>query len=200
MITHLIDKSKQFITFGRIRSMKWLTKHIGLARSLGEFRFKRWLDNHASEVLAEVGVKAGQAVLDFGCGSGTYTIPAAKLVGEAGRVYALDINSRALDRMEEKAKQEGLGNIVRIDSSGEEDIRLEDETIDLMLLIDVLQEIDDREGLFDEAYRILKPGGVVSIYPMHVAEEEVERLATSRGLNLEDRKFQGRILIFRKAP
>jgi len=179
--------------------MKWLTKHLRkLIFELEEVRFKRWLDKNASEVLAEVGVRAGQVVLDFGCGSGTYTIPAAKLVGEGGRVYALDISRRALDRMEEKAKQEGLRNIVQIVAFGGEEIRLEDETIDLMLLIDVLHEIDNREALFHEAYRILKQGGVVSIYPMHVAEEDVERLATSRGLNLEDRKFQGRILIFRK--
>jgi len=173
--------------------MSWLGRH------LGEFRFKRWLDNHASEVLAEVGVRAGQVVLDFGCGSGRYAIPAAKLVGRDGRVYALDISGRALDRMEEKAEREGLKNIVRIDSSGGEEIHLEGKTIDLMLLIDVLQKIDDRGALFDEAYRILKPGGVVVVYPMHLTIEEVENLAISKGLNLEDRRFQERILIFKKA-
>jgi cobalt-precorrin-6B (C15)-methyltransferase len=58
-------------------------------------------------------------VLDFGCGSGTYTIPAAKAVGATGRVYALDINPRALDRVERKAERAGLRNIVRIDASRE---------------------------------------------------------------------------------
>ena len=178
--------------------MKWFAKHLGLARHLRDFRFKRWLDKNASEVLAGVGVKAGQVVLDFGCGSGTYTVAAGKLVGKEGRVYALDVSRKALDRMEKWAKQEGLENIVRIDSSGQEEIRLEDETLDYMLLIDVLQEIDDREALFDEAYRILKPGGVISVYPMHLAGEEVIRLATSRGFRLEDRKFNERILVFGK--
>jgi len=167
-------------------------------RRLGEVRFKRWLDKNAYEVLAEVGVGAGMAVLDFGCGSGTYTIPAAKLVGEGGRVYALDISKRALDRMEKKARKEGLKNIVRIDSSGGEEISLEDETVDLVLLIDVLHEIGNREALFDEVYRVLKRGGAVCIYPMHISTEKVERVAGSRGLNLEARKFRGRILIFRK--
>lgn len=166
--------------------------------SLKEFRFKRWLDKNASDVLAEVGVETGLMVLDFGCGSGTYTIPTAKIVGEAGRVYALDINRRALERMEKKAKQEGLKNIVRIDALREGEIRIKDDTVDLMLMIDVLQEIDDKGALFDEASRILKPSGVLSIYPMHVAEEEVERLATTRGFNLKDKIFQGRILIFEK--
>lgn len=178
--------------------MEWLAKHLRLTKHLGEFRFKRWLDKNASEVLAEVGVAAGQVVLDFGCGSGTYTIPAAKLVGEGGKVYALDISRRALDRMERKAEREGLKNIVRIDSSGGEEIPMGDETVDHMLLIDVLQEIDDREALFDEVYRALKPEGVVTVYPMHMSIEEVEGLAIGRGLNLEDRKFQGRILILSK--
>jgi len=178
--------------------MGWLRKHIGLT-SLGEFGFKRWLDSHAFEVLAEIRVKVGQVVLDFGCGSGTYTIPAAKLVGKDGRVYALDINRAALDRMEEKAKQEGLNNVVRIDVSGGEKIPLEDESIDLMLLIDVLQEVDDKGALFDEAYRILKSGGIVSVYPMHVSEKDVIMLATSRCFLLKERKFDERILIFSRA-
>lgn len=177
--------------------MRWLGKHIGLAKSLGEFQFKHWLDTHALEVLSEIGVKTDQVVLDFGCGSGTYTIPAAELVGREGRVYALDVSRKALARMEDKAKRRGLANIVRVDASGENHIPLKDETLDQILLIDVIQEIEDRESLFDEVYRILKPSGAVSIYPMHIAEEEIDRLATSRGFNLRDR-IQGRILIFRK--
>jgi len=175
--------------------MGWLKKHIGLT-SLGEFGFKRWLDSHASEVLAEVGVREGQVVLDFGCGSGTYTIPAAKLVGKDGRVYALDIDKEALDRIEERAKREELRNIVRIDAFGEGDVPLRDEAIDLMLLIDVLQEIDDKEALFHEACRILKSDGIVSVYPMHIAEEEVIRLATRRGFILVKRGANDRILVF----
>ena len=172
--------------------VKWL------AGGLGQFRYKRWLDKNASQVLSAVGVEEGKAVLDLGCGSGTYTIPAAKLVGDDGRVYAVDVSRKALDRMEEKAEREGLKNIVRIDASAGEKIPLEDETVDVMLLIDVLQEIDDRSALFDEAYRILRQGGVVIVYPMHIEAEEVERLATSKSLDTEDRQFDGRILVFRK--
>jgi ubiquinone/menaquinone biosynthesis C-methylase UbiE len=140
---------------------------------------------------------AGQEVLDFGCGSGTYTIPAGKLVGEAGRVYALDVSVTALDRMEKRACEEGLKNIMRIDASGDGNIQLEDETLDHILLIDVLQEIENREALFDEVYRTLKAGGIMTVYPMHMAEEEVIRLAANRSLNLEEKKFN-RILIFRE--
>jgi len=175
-----------------------LSRHLGLFKHIGEFRFKGWLNRNASRVLSEAGVGRGQALLDFGCGSGTYAVPAAKLVGESGRVYALDVSGRALDRLEERARREGLTNIVRMDSSGEAEIRLDDKSLDHVLLINVLQEISDRGALFDEILRTLKPGGAVTVFPMHLAEDEVMRLAAGRGLHLEDRRFDGRILIFRK--
>jgi len=177
-----------------------LRRHIGFLRELDEARFKRWLDRNAQEFLAEVGVDTGKTVLDFGCGTGTYTIPAARLVGDEGKVYALDMRKKALDEMEDKARKDGLKNIVRLETSGGVKIPLGSKTVDLILLIDVLHEIDDREGLFEEAYRVLKPGGALIVYPMHLAREmrRIEKLAAARGFRLEDRKFQGRILLFRK--
>lgn len=175
-----------------------IMKHLGFLKQLGEFQFKQWLDNNAYEFLEDVGVRSGSTVLDFGCGSGTYTIPAAKIVGESGLVYALDVSSTALDKMEKRADREGLKNIVRIDALGGVDVRLEDESIDHALLIDVLQEIDDREALFNEIYRILKPSGVEIVYPMHIAGEEVVKLATKRPFVLKEKKFDDRILVFKK--
>ena len=180
--------------------MKRLSKHIGLLGHLGEFSFKRWLDGHASEVLAEIGVKEGQVVLDFGCGSGTYTIPAAKLVGKNGTVYALDVSSKALDRVEERAKQEGLRNILRINTTGEINIPLKDKNIDIVLLIDVLKDIDNRESLFNELYRVLKPSGNLTVFPMHMKVEEVEKLAAYTNFKMDGRRFQEHLIIFRKAP
>ncbi|KYH37203.1 MAG: methylase involved in ubiquinone/menaquinone biosynthesis, partial [Candidatus Bathyarchaeota archaeon B24] len=84
--------------------MRRLRRHIGFLKEIDEVRFKRWLDRNAQEFLAEVGVGAGKVVLDFGCGSGTYTIPAARLVGDEGKVYALDVRKKALDEVEAKAK------------------------------------------------------------------------------------------------
>ena len=172
---------------------KWLMDHPE------EERYKhQFLDKNPSKVLLEVGVRAGHMVLDFGCGSGTYTIPAAKLVGDRGRVYALDVNSEFLDKMEQTAKQEGLKNIFRIDALGKNEIPLENETIDVILLLDVLHLIENRGTLFNEAYRILEKGGLIVAYPMHIAEKEVEDLAAKRNLNLQGKMFQNHFLIFRK--
>ncbi len=51
---------------------------------------KHELEKHVVGKLAEIGMQKGQMVLDFGCGSGDYTIPAAKVVGKSGTIYAVD--------------------------------------------------------------------------------------------------------------
>jgi ubiquinone/menaquinone biosynthesis C-methylase UbiE len=167
-------------------------------RHLGQFRFKLSLDRNASKMLSEVGIGAGHSVLDFGCGSGTYSIPAARLVGENGRIYSLDVSRGALDKLSRKAEKEGLDNIVTVLSSGNVEIPIDDETQNHVLLIDVLQEISDKEPLFKEIYRILKPDGLMTIYPMHVESNEVIRLASNVKLRLKGRIFQEQILVFEK--
>jgi ubiquinone/menaquinone biosynthesis C-methylase UbiE len=141
----------------------------------------------------------GHVILDFGCGAGTYTIPAAKMVGKAGTVYALDIDRNALTRLMQTAKREGFTNVVRVDAFRKEPIPVRDETLDLVLLLDVLQEVEDRKTVFDEIHRLLKPNGTVAIYPMHVEESEVERLAIGSDLSFHERIIQGRVLVFRKS-
>ncbi|MDQ1279002.1 MAG: Class SAM-dependent methyltransferase, partial [Thermoproteota archaeon] len=67
---------------------KWLQEHPE-----EEVYKHQFLDKNPSKVLFEIGVRAGHVILDFGCGPGTYTISTAKLIGNEGRVYALDVNS-----------------------------------------------------------------------------------------------------------
>ena len=62
----------------------------------------------ASEVIKYIGVKAGQSVLDFGCGSGIYTIPVAGIVGKRGKVYALDKAREDLDNLMRRADAGGV--------------------------------------------------------------------------------------------
>ncbi len=90
-------------------------------------------------------------MLDFGCGSGTYTIPAARIVGAQGRVYALDKDKGALDELMQKAGSAGLKNIERMETSGGK-IELTDESVDVVLLFDVFHsyyfpQASDRRSL-----------------------------------------------------
>jgi len=63
------------------------------------------------KLLNAAGLKPGQKVLEVGCGPGFFTIPAARIVGEKGRVYALDINPVAVETVRRKIKERGLKNV-----------------------------------------------------------------------------------------
>ena len=97
-------------------------------------------------MLSDVGIGECQNVLDFGCGSGTYSIPAAKLVGKNGRIYSLDVSQKALEKLSRKVENEGLNNIVTLLSSGNVEIPIDSETLHHVLLIDVLQEISEKRN------------------------------------------------------
>ena len=160
-------------------------------------KWNEWLRGHIKEVLTEIGIEESQRVLDFGCGSGIYAIPAARLVAGEGKVYALDKNAGALGTLKDNIRKEGLGNI-EIMLSSDLQISLEEESVDVVLLYDVIHLIEDRATLFAETYRILKPDGFVSIYPMHVKKTEALRQMREGHFLLEAEKYGGNILNFGK--
>jgi len=67
------------------------------------YGLKEWFEKQGEDVLRRIGITEGQKVLDFGCGSGNYTIPIAKIVGDEGTVYALDKNSYSLNELMQRA-------------------------------------------------------------------------------------------------
>lgn len=160
-------------------------------------KWNEWLRSHVEEVLPEIGIKENQTILDFGCGAGLYAIPAAKLVGRKGKVYALDKDSGALETLKESVRKEGLGNVETILSS-DLSTDMERETADVVLLYDVIHLVEDRKELFVEIYRILKSDGIVSIYPMHVEKDEVLRQMRESHFFMKSEKFGGNILNFGK--
>jgi ubiquinone/menaquinone biosynthesis C-methylase UbiE len=171
------------------------------------------LESQALEVLEKIGIRRGQTVLDFGCGSGTYTIPAAKVVGEQGRVYALDKDKEALDELMQKARSTGLRNVERMETSGKLEIGLTDESVDVVLLFDVFHsyyfpQAGDRRKLLDEIYRIMKPAAFISVWPKHMESEAKDEIKNAN-FHLEEEHSEtlihdnkdteeGRILNFRK--
>jgi len=135
----------------------------------------------ASEALRSIGLRDGMTVLDFGCGTGNYTIAAAKLVGKKGRVYALDIDQAALEEVKTKFRREGLQNITII--CGDEEIALANESIDVILLYDVIHLVKGRENLIKRLHKMLKSNGLLSVFPHHHFErEEIIKLITQNGL------------------
>jgi len=133
----------------------------------------QWETAGGVKFLKRIGLKSSQTVLDFGCRVGHYTIPAAKVVGSEGIVYAVDKEQQALSELEQKATRLNLKNIKIINTSGRVQIDLENDSIDIVLFYDVLHyhEKKDREKLYTDAYRVLKQDGLLSVYPKHTLED-----------------------------
>ncbi len=146
--------------------------------------------------IRKINLKAGQTILDYGCGIGSCTGPAAKLVGKGGKVYALDKRTLALKRVEEKAKRNKLDNIETM--LCDKDIELPGEIIDVILLYGVLPEVEDKESLLRELHRVLKPNGYLSTrFCFHIKKEEILEIMKATNLySLIEQK--GHILNFEK--
>jgi ubiquinone/menaquinone biosynthesis C-methylase UbiE len=145
--------------------------------------------------LEKVGIKEGQTLLDFGCGSASYVIPAARMVGGKGMVYAVDIHPLAISAVEKKATKEGLTNIATILS--DRDTGLPDESIDVVLLYDVIRSIKDKRALLKELHRVMKENGLLSILAEHIKVEDVVEIAEKDGLfSLKDQ--DGKLLNFER--
>jgi 2-polyprenyl-3-methyl-5-hydroxy-6-metoxy-1,4-benzoquinol methylase len=149
----------------------------------GEMEFREWLRDNVGDVLKRVGVDKSQTVVDYGCGPGISSIAAARAVGQEGEVYAVDVRPKALESLSETAIESGLSNLktMLIDKSTVL-IGLADESADVILLYDVLQEISDKPGLMLELHRILKATGVLSVFPMHLGTSRLLDLVHSVGL------------------
>lgn len=116
---------------------------------------------HPKKNIAELGLKNGQRVADFGAGPGHYAIAAAKAVGEGGHVYAIEIQKELVSKVESRAESAGLSNINVIwgDLEKSEGSTIKSELVDVVIASNVLFQINDKEQFLAEAHRVLKKGG-----------------------------------------
>ena len=180
----------------RKEEQKPMPKLIFKMMSLTAAVFYKVID--LSKQVRKSGVREGQAVLDFGCGSGHFTIAAAQIVGEKGKVYALDIHPLAINAVERKVIKNNLSNVTTIISN--RDTGLPDESIDVVLLYRTFYLVKDKQGLLDELHRVLKPGGILSVLGggvqacLKALEKDVRFSLSDRSRRLLNfRKVSGRV-------
>jgi len=147
------------------------------------------------KTLAEVGIRPGDYVLDYGCGPGSYTIAAADLVGDSGKVYAVDIHLLAIERVGGAASKKNLKNVETILTDGPTD--LEAESIDVALLYDTYHDLGDPSGVMKELHRIMKPESVLSFSDHHMKKEEIVTQVEESGLFRLSKKGE-RSFIFKR--
>ena len=175
---------------------------------------KKWFDQMGEIFLTDVGIEQNHSVIDFGCGKGTYVIPAAMVVGARGKVYAVDKNKESLDELMQISEKMRLKNIKRIDVPEGIKVPLREESVDVVLLYDVIHLVGNRKKLLTEIYQVSKPNALISVYPKHHQEDmnmeldDVKEEIESAGFSFERMLYktlmhnnyleQGYILNFRK--
>jgi ubiquinone/menaquinone biosynthesis C-methylase UbiE len=144
------------------------------------------------QILSEhLQLKRNMLAADFGCGSGEWAIALAQAL-ENGKVYAIDLLDEPLSSVRSKARINHLENIEVVKSDVEKLIpRLLANSLDLVLMSNLLFQVNDRKEIFGEANRVLKTGGKVLAIDwkkdarmgpsQKISADEVKQLAREAG-------------------
>ncbi|MEZ0536812.1 class I SAM-dependent methyltransferase [Caldicellulosiruptoraceae bacterium PP1] len=154
-----------------------MSKNIEKAKRLDSDERKKILN--PDQILPLFNISRGKILADIGCGTGYFSIPIAKMIGEEGKVFAIDVDNDMLLVLSEKVAKEGINNIEFI-LSKEYNFIIEDDIADYALIANVLHEIEDKRRFLDEAKRILKSNGVLFII-------EWQKKETTFGPRFEER-------------
>lgn len=120
---------------------------------------------HPKRNVEALGIKPGMTVVDFGSGSGIYVLHIAEELDHKGHVYAVDIQRDLLRRVKNEAQRRGFKNVdviwTDLEHSGSS--KLADESVDLVLISNLLFQLHNKDAVFKEASRILRPTGQLVI-------------------------------------
>ena len=130
-------------------------------------------------ILEEAGVRTGMTIVDFGCGPGSFTLAAARLVGPRGFVYAVDVHPLAAASVRNAIQKGGFRNVQMI--LGESMTDIPDGIADMSLLYDVLHNFEEPDRLLIEQHRVLKPEGTLSVMDHHIEEALLPTIPAERG-------------------
>lgn len=111
------------------------------------------------------GIKKEMHVLEVGCGSGAFTTSAARAVGKKGRAFALDVQLGMLNQLQRKLRKpenQDIENVKLIHASAY-GLPFDNDSLDLVYMVTVLQEIPDKQRALKETRRVLKPGGLLAV-------------------------------------
>ncbi|OGZ26630.1 MAG: hypothetical protein A2365_01195 [Candidatus Nealsonbacteria bacterium RIFOXYB1_FULL_40_15] len=164
------------------------------------------------EILDQLDLKDDMSAAEFGAGSGSFSIPLAKKLDE-GLVYAIDVQTEPLSALKGRAKQEGIKNIrvLRSNLEKQKGSSLQSESVDLVVIPNMLFQAEDKGAIISEGSRILKSGGILVIIDWRkgsskgpeerFSREEAVKASESKGFRIEKEIDAGKYhycLVFRK--
>ena len=120
-------------------------------------RDEREMEENTSLLLKNLAVKPGMVIADIGAGSGYHSALLSKMVG-IGKVFAVDVEPEMIAYLNERIKQEKLSRIIPV-LSAEQEVSLPENTVDMMLLVDVYHEFAYPYEMALSMRAALKPGG-----------------------------------------
>jgi ubiquinone/menaquinone biosynthesis C-methylase UbiE len=123
-------------------------------------------------ILSYSELKNGINLIDLGCGTGYYTIPASHIV-KSGLIYAIDIQTEMLETLHKKLNKFSIKNI-HVIRSELHNLPIKGGSLDIALLINALHELHDRQSFLEEICRILKDSGKISIVDWKKADMQEE--------------------------
>lgn len=120
---------------------------------------------HPKRNVSALGIQGGMQIADFGAGSGAYVFAIAERLGGTGRIYAIDVQRDLLRRISNEATRRGYSNVEVIwaDLEVPKGSKLAEQSIDFVLVSNLLFQVPDRSAILREARRIVKPHGSVAL-------------------------------------
>ncbi|MBI5681039.1 MAG: methyltransferase domain-containing protein [Methanobacterium sp.] len=120
----------------------------------------------SKKVLNAIGLKKGDIFLDAGSGDGYMSLAASKIVGEKGKVYAVDVWEESMNILKKEIQNSEISNIEPIIADISKKIPIKDETVDICYMANVLHgfvENDNLDKVMSEIRRILRPEGIFAV-------------------------------------
>ena len=135
-------------------------------------RRERQQEEDCNRLLKALGIKPGQVVCDMGCGNGFYTLRLARLVGDDGRVLAVDIQPEMLSLLDKQLKGKHIKNVEPVLSTPI-DPGLPEGKVDLILIVDVYHEFSYPEHMLQAMRKSLKPDGRIALAEFRLEDPTV---------------------------
>jgi ubiquinone/menaquinone biosynthesis C-methylase UbiE len=123
-------------------------------------REEREEEENVSQLLKNMALKEGEVVADIGAGSGYHVVRMAPMVGNSGKVMAVDLQSEMLVFLQKQADKLKLSNVIPVLGS-EKSTRLNKGTVDKVLMVDVYHEFSFPKEMGESIFEAVKPGGLV---------------------------------------